>query len=55
MMDGVLQKLSEEKSNVLWYVVPMLCVDGVILGNNRTGMPGYDFNRCWNVEEMTKK
>jgi hypothetical protein len=35
--------------------VPMMCVDGVILGNNRTGLPGYDYNRFWNVDELSKK
>lgn len=33
----------------------MMCVDGVILGNNRTGLPGYDYNRFWNLEELSKK
>lgn len=29
----------------------MVNVDGVILGNNRTGVQGYDFNRNWCVDE----
>ena len=33
----------------------MMCVDGVILGNTRTGMSGYDYNRYWNVDELNRK
>lgn len=29
----------------------MLNIDGVLSGNNRTGMQGYDFNRYWYSEE----
>ena len=33
----------------------MMCVDGVILGNNRTGLAGYDFNRYWSQDELNRK
>jgi murein tripeptide amidase MpaA len=29
----------------------MVNVDGVKMGNNRTGVLGHDFNRNWNVDE----
>lgn len=43
------------EKNMLWVVIPMLNVDGVVLGNNRTGLLGNDFNRCWNIDEINKK
>ncbi|MCC6447637.1 MAG: hypothetical protein IT215_03020 [Chitinophagaceae bacterium] len=27
----------------------MVNIDGVILGNNRTGVLGHDFNRNWTI------
>ncbi len=49
MMDGFLGKINEaEFGSILWVVIPMLNVDGVILGNNRTGISGLDYNRYWN-------
>lgn len=51
MMDGLLRKLSKSTDcGVQWLIVPMMCVDGVILGNNRTGLAGYDYNRYWNTD-----
>ena len=50
MMHGLITKLCEQESSIQWVVVPMMCVDGVMLGNTRTGMPGYDFNRYWNMD-----
>lgn len=32
----------------------MLNIDGVQLGNNRTGVLGHDFNRNWSIEETAK-
>ena len=29
------------------FVIPMLNPDGVIHGNSRTNIQGYDLNRCW--------
>lgn len=34
-----------------WYIVPMVNVDGVYLGNSRTGVAGYDYNRLHNIDE----
>lgn len=28
-------------------MIPMVNVDGVIHGNSRTNLLGYDLNRCW--------
>lgn len=33
----------------------MMCVDGVILGNNRTGLAGFDYNRYWNLDELNRR
>ena len=30
----------------------MVNIDGVILGNNRTGVLGHDFNRNWAADEV---
>lgn len=53
MMEGFLRESvkSSKDSNVLWVVVPMLNVDGVVLGNNRTGLLGYDLNRLYNEDD----
>lgn len=29
------------------YIVPMLNIDGVIYGNSRTNLTGFDLNRVW--------
>ena len=55
MMEGLIRRLKTTKSEIKWIVIPMVCVDGVILGNNRTGLPGYDYNRYWNIDELAKK
>lgn len=49
MMEGLINQLSERKGldYITWVVVPMVNIDGVILGNNRTGVLGHDFNRNW--------
>lgn len=31
----------------IFYIVPMLNVDGVSIGNYRSNVLGYDLNRCW--------
>lgn len=33
----------------------MVNIDGVELGNNRTGVLGHDFNRNWDIDESSKK
>lgn len=30
-----------------WFIFPMINPDGVIHGNTRTNLKGYDINRCW--------
>ena len=30
--------------------MPMVNIDGVVVGNNRTGLLGYDFNRHWYID-----
>lgn len=55
MMEGFINKLSENNYNdfISWYVIPMVNIDGVILGNNRTGILGHDFNRNWEYDEAS--
>ena len=55
MMEGLINQLSERKGldYITWVVVPMVNTDGVILGNNRTGVLGHDFNRNWAADEMS--
>lgn len=53
MTEGLIREVVESNvsaSKILWVVVPMLNVDGVVLGNNRTGLIGYDLNRLYNQE-----
>ena len=49
-MEGFINKLKVTTNNYTWLIVPMVNVDGVMLGNNRTGLLGYDFNRHWNAD-----
>ncbi len=51
MMQGFLRRLNKNTLSeyIQWIVIPMLNVDGVVLGNNRTGILGHDFNRNWNL------
>ena len=53
MMEGFLNGLTSNQYNdyITWVVIPMLNIDGVILGNNRTGILGHDFNRNWTAED----
>ena len=51
MMEGFINKLQHVQSNIFWIIIPMVNVDGVKMGNNRTGILGHDFNRNWNVDE----
>ena len=39
----------------MWVVIPMMNADGVVLGNNRTGPQGLDYNRGWNWDELSKR
>lgn len=51
MMEGFINRLQQLESNIFWIIIPMVNMDGVKLGNNRTGILGHDFNRNWNVDE----
>lgn len=55
MMEGLINQLEERKSfdYITWVVIPMVNIDGVILGNNRTGVLGHDFNRNWAADEIS--
>ncbi len=56
LMEGLAGRLMELNSpEVLWVIVPMVNVDGVVLGNNRTGLLGYDFNRHWYIDKDTNR
>jgi hypothetical protein len=52
MMEGFMHELlSRQYADVMWVIVPMVNPDGVYLGNSRTGLAGYDYNRLYNQEE----
>ena len=52
MMEGFVNKLIESTSKqVLWIIIPIVNIDGVVSGNNRTGIVGHDFNRNWSIDE----
>lgn len=53
MIDGFMQQLLSGDSHylrdkALFKIIPMVNVDGVVLGNFRTGIMGRDLNRCFN-------
>lgn len=51
LIEGFVGKLFDlDHSNIYWIIVPMINIDGVVLGNNRTGMLGFDFNRHWYID-----
>jgi murein tripeptide amidase MpaA len=50
MMEGFVNRLLESQNGFSWVLLPMVNVDGVILGNSRTGVQGYDFNRHWYID-----
>lgn len=33
--------------SIIWHIIPIANPDGVIHGNSRTNIKGYDINRCW--------
>lgn len=56
MMDGFIQQLLLPDSHYLrdkciFQIIPMVNVDGVVLGNFRTGIMGRDLNRCFNLPD----
>lgn len=54
-MEGLINRLRMTENPYLWIIVPMINVDGVTMGNNRTGLLGYDYNRNWSVEEESHR
>jgi cytosolic carboxypeptidase protein 2/3 len=56
MMEGLANRLVEmPASDILWVLVPMINPDGVSLGNNRTGVLGFDFNRHWYIDKVSHR
>lgn len=56
IIEGLANKLIELPSaDIMWILVPMVNVDGVIAGNNRSGLLGYDFNRHWYIDKDTNR
>jgi murein tripeptide amidase MpaA len=56
VMDGfITQLLSSESEHLLdrtiFKIIPMVNVDGVVLGNFRTGIMGRDLNRCFHLKD----
>ena len=48
MMEGFINHIvSNPHPHITTIVIPMMNVDGVMVGNNRTGVQGHDFNRNW--------
>lgn len=54
MCEGLIDYLLSNDNNAkllrkyfIFYIIPMLNVDGVSLGNYRSNVLGYDLNRCW--------
>lgn len=52
MIHGFIKEIVERQPNVLWYIVPMVNPDGVFVGNNRTGVAGFDYNRLYSQDEQ---
>lgn len=52
MMDGFLKEINKSNfsKEIQWIIIPMVNIDGVELGNNRTGVLGHDFNRNWDID-----
>lgn len=46
-----LMKNGNEIDFLIWrfdiYIIPMVNIDGVVLGNYRSNFAGFDLNRCW--------
>ena len=59
IVEGILQFLVSDdedakylRNNFVFKIIPMLNPDGVIIGNNRTSLSGYDLNRQWIAPSM---
>ncbi len=50
--DPVAEALRQE---FVFVIVPMLNPDGVVLGNNRCSLGGFDLNRCWGHPSSSKQ
>lgn len=55
-MDGFMTHLLSPESHylrdrIIFKIIPMVNVDGVVLGNFRTGIVGRDLNRCFHVQD----
>lgn len=53
MIDGFIQQLMSPdchylRDKAVFKIIPMVNVDGVVLGNYRTAIMGRDLNRCFN-------
>ena len=55
MMEGFMRALEEHNKDIYWIIVPMINPDGVVQGNTRTGLLGYDFNRHWYMHEDSQR
>jgi len=54
MMKGMLDYLTGPslnakilRDNFVFKIIPMLNIDGVVNGNSRCNLAGFDLNRCW--------
>jgi murein tripeptide amidase MpaA len=59
MMDGFMKFLNSPESfylreKFIFIIVPMINVDGVVLGNFRTGIAGRDLNRVFDTPQNYK-
>jgi len=45
----------ELRKELVFVIVPMLNPDGVVIGNNRCSLGGYDLNRCWSNPCVNKQ
>ncbi len=43
------------RNEFVFLIVPMMNPDGVVLGNNRCSLAGYDLNRCWSRPLRSKQ
>lgn len=55
MLQGIIDFLTSDceeaeslRTNCIFKIIPMINIDGVILGNYRCGLEGNDPNRRWN-------
>lgn len=54
MIEKLLAKTKESeflRKNYIFYVIPMVNIDGVVYGHYRTNLSGKDLNRKWDSSE----